>query len=95
MCVHVCKNISGKVDKIRTQKTDSIDISSLFTHRLHQNVGDYITIDKEEIDKKREGQKGETEKKKKNERNRNLIVKRIYTPELSEGRKYWLYIDTS
>ena len=60
------KNICEKADT-RSQTTDSIDFSSLFTQRLHQNVGNDLILSERRIDKKREGQQeeGETEKEKK------------------------------
>ena len=72
---------------------DSIDISSLFTQRLHRNVGNYISVGSRRIHKKKKGQKekhSENEKKKEKKRKKILSVKCIYTPERNNASKYWL-----
>ena len=40
-----------------TPTTGSVDISFLFNQKLHQNVGNFIAVGIEEIDKKSERQK--------------------------------------
>ena len=42
------KCIRGKEDKTEHKQTVSIDISSLFMQKLHQNVAEYITVGKRE-----------------------------------------------